>query len=105
MVEGLAGLRRLPGLRVDRDEVQTNIFFVDVVSDALTAAEFVAALAARGVRLNPPRGNSRTVRFVANAGVTTADIDETLAIVTQVLAEAEAERGRHEPAVPQADVA
>jgi threonine aldolase len=83
-----AGLRQLPGLRVDRDEVQTNIFFVDVISDQVTASEFANGLRERGVLTNPPRTGSRTVRFVTHDGITAADIDAAIAAATDVLTSA-----------------
>jgi threonine aldolase len=97
-----AGLCQLPGLKVDRDEVQTNIFFVDIVSDRVSAAEFAAGLRAGGVLVNPPRTGSRTVRFVTHDGITTSDIDAALAVATRVLNGADAmvdERVRYEAAV------
>lgn len=94
-----AGLRRLPGIQVDREEVQTNIFFVDVISDQVTAREFVAGLHASGVRVNPPRAASRTVRFVAHDGITVNDIDAALAAAEAVLASVVNERVRDAAAV------
>ncbi|MGH2602786.1 MAG: threonine aldolase family protein, partial [Dehalococcoidia bacterium] len=94
-----AGLRRLPGIRVDRDEVQTNIFFVDVVGDQVTGREFVEGLRARGVLVNPPRAASRTVRFVTHAGITTDDIDAALSAAEDVLAGAVQERAKYEAVV------
>jgi threonine aldolase len=83
-----AGLRRLSGLRVDRDEVQMNIFFVDLVTEALTPAQFTAALKERGVLISTPYGAGRTMRLVTHYGITSADIDAALAAIEQVLATA-----------------
>lgn len=80
-----AGLRHLPGLIVDREEVQTNIFFVDIVGERVSAAQFAAGLRAGGVLINPPRTGSRTVRFVTHDGITTSDIDSVLAVAARVL--------------------
>jgi threonine aldolase len=73
------GLRDISGIRVDRDNVQTNIFFVDIVSATVTAAEFVQGLAKRDVLINAPRAGSSTVRFVTNSGVSRTQIDEAVA--------------------------
>jgi threonine aldolase len=80
------GFRAIPGMKVDREETQTNIFFADVVSDRLTAAAFTEAMKANGVLVNAPRRNSNTIRFVTNAGVNRSDIEETLSIVRRLLA-------------------
>jgi threonine aldolase len=80
-----AGFRTIPALKVDRAEIQTNIFFVDVLSDTLPAAAFSEAMKVNGVLVNAPRRNSKTIRFVANAGVSRSDIDETVAIARRLL--------------------
>jgi threonine aldolase len=93
------GLRRLPGLRLDREEVQTNIFFVTLVTDAPTPREFAAALRERGILVSAPRGASRTLRLVTHYGVTREDIETTLAAVEEVLRDGGA------PAEQEAEVA
>jgi threonine aldolase len=80
-----AGFRTIPALKVDRDEIQTNIFFADVLSDTLPAVAFSEAMKANGVLVNAPRRNSKTIRFVANAGVSRSDVEETVAIARRLL--------------------
>jgi threonine aldolase len=82
------GLRQLPGLRVDRDEVQMNIFFIDLVADALTPRQFTAALKERGILVSTPYGTGRRMRLVTHYGITAADIEAALVAFTAVLAEA-----------------
>ena len=82
------GLRQLPDLRVDRDEVQMNIFFIDLVTDALTPRQFTAALKERGILVSTPYGTGRRMRLVTHYGITSTDIDAALAAFAAVLAEA-----------------
>jgi len=79
------GVRRLAGLALDREEVQTNIFFVDMVTDAITPAQFVAALAERGVLVSAPRGQSRRLRLVTHYGVTSDGVRQALQIMGEIL--------------------
>jgi threonine aldolase len=79
------GLRRLPGLAIDRDDVQMNIFFIDLVTDALTPAQFTAALKAEGILVSTPYGAGRRMRLVTHYGITRADIERTLAVVERTL--------------------
>jgi threonine aldolase len=88
------GLRRFPQLAVDRDAVQTNIFFATLVTDTLTPRAFVAALRARSILVSPPRGAGRTIRLVTHFGVTREDIATTLGAVAQILAEDDAPSGQ-----------
>lgn len=87
------GLRAMPGLIVDRGTVDTNIFYVDIVRDDMTAAEFTDRIRAAGVRVNQPSGGRRTVRFVTHYGIEADDVESALAIVADVL-------GAPSPAVP-----
>ena len=64
-----------------------------------SVGELAAGLRERDVLVNPPRANSRTVRFVTHDGITAADIDEALAAAAEVLAGATQERVRDEAAV------
>jgi threonine aldolase len=80
-----AGLRRLPGIAVDRDEVQMNLFFFDLVTDALTPAQFTAALQQEGILISTPYGASRRMRVVTHYGITAADIDRVLAVTERIL--------------------
>jgi threonine aldolase len=88
------GLRRLPGLKLDRDEVQTNIFFVTLTADTLTPAQFTAALRTNGVLVSTPRGGGRTFRMVTHYGITRDDIQTAITAAEQALS------GAVEGAVP-----
>jgi threonine aldolase len=79
------GVRRLPGLAVDREEVQTNIFFVDIVDPTVDPAQFVQALAARGVLVSAPRGQGRRLRLVTHYGVTQDDVRRAVEAMAEVL--------------------
>jgi threonine aldolase len=72
------GMRRFPALDVDRDEVQTNIFFADLSSERLTPAQFVATLKERGILVSAPRGTSRRLRFATHYGIIQASVQLVL---------------------------
>jgi threonine aldolase len=79
------GLREMTGLLVDRETVETNIFYVDVVRDDMSAADFVDRLKAAGVLVNRPAVGRRTVRFVTHYGIEASDVEAALSIVADVL--------------------
>jgi threonine aldolase len=79
------GLRGLPGLVVDREIVETNIFYVDVVRDDMTAGEFVDRLGEAGLLINRPSAGRRTVRFATHYGIETGDIENAISIVASAL--------------------
>jgi threonine aldolase len=78
-------IREVDGLRVDRESVQMNIFYVEVVSDQLSAQEFAALLRERGVLVNSPAPGRRTVRFATHYGIDASDIDEAIARIREVM--------------------
>jgi threonine aldolase len=78
------GLARLPGLRLDRDQIETNIFYVEVERSGETAAAFADRLAEAGVRVNRPGRGRHTIRFVTHDGIEAADIDEALARAARI---------------------
>jgi threonine aldolase len=80
-----AGIARLPGLALDRAVVETNIFYVEVVREGLTAQAFVDRLGELGVVVNRPSAGRRTVRFVTHLGIEREDIDRALAIIAEAL--------------------
>lgn len=80
-----AGLRRIPGLRLDRAEVETNIFFVDIVDEAVSPQQFVGALRERGILVSAPLGASRRVRLVTHQGVSAEDIATVLATIADLM--------------------
>jgi threonine aldolase len=75
-----AGLQVLQGLRLDREQIETNIFYAEIDRDDLTAHEFVARLREGDVLVNPPARSRRSIRFVTHLGITAADIDRALAV-------------------------
>jgi threonine aldolase len=77
------GLARLPGIVLDPARVQTNIVIFGLADGALSAAEFVAGLAARGVKIGAIGG--RRFRAVTHYGVETGDIDRALTAAQAVL--------------------
>ena len=62
-----------------------NIFFVDLVTDAMTPAEFTAALKAEGILVSTPYGSGRRMRLVTHYGITRADIERTLTVIERLL--------------------
>jgi threonine aldolase len=86
-----AGLAALRGLRVDRDRVETNIFFLAVDRPDIDVASFAAELARRDVLVNPPSRGRRTVRFVTHLGVERTDIETALAVAADVAGAASAQ--------------
>jgi threonine aldolase len=78
------GLARLPGIALDPAQVQTNIVIFALEADALPVPEFVAGLAARGVKVGAIGG--RRFRAVTHYGVDSGNIDRALIAVGAVLA-------------------
>lgn len=72
------GLRSIPGIKVDREAVETNIFYADILRDDMTAPEFVDRLREHGVHINRPASGRRTVRFVTHYGIEADDIDTAI---------------------------
>ena len=75
LAEGLASLE---GLSVDPRRIRTNIVFVDVVQEDLTAAELSASLADGGVRVLPL--GPRQIRAVTHRHIRSGDIDRALEV-------------------------
>lgn len=78
------GLARLPGIVLDPAQVQTNIVIFALAEDVLSTAEFVAGLAARGVKMGSIGG--RRFRAVTHYGVGAGDIARALDAARAVLA-------------------
>ncbi len=76
------GLAEIPGIRVDRDAVQTNLFFFDTSDTGLEPAAIEAGMRARGVRLHAwgPR-----IRVVTHLGVSRADAEHTVEAMREVV--------------------
>jgi threonine aldolase len=79
------GLAALPGLRLDRDVVETNIFLVESSEPNLPIGTFAEALKAAGVLVNIPSRGRRGVRFVTHYGIEPEHIDEVLAIAGDIV--------------------
>ncbi len=80
------GLSTLPGIAIDTAAVETNIILFDVAGTGMTADEWCAAMAARGVRMGSI-GGPTTVRAVTHLDVDTAGIDRAIAAARAVIAE------------------
>ena len=72
------GLSSLPGIVVDRPDVETNIFYAGVERDDLDVATFARRLVEEGVLVNPPSRGRKVVRFVTHFGIENDDIDAAL---------------------------
>jgi len=77
------GLSRLPGVRVNLKNVQTNIVFFDVQQTSRTAAEISAALAKRHILANPT--GKFTIRMLTHCDVDRAGIERALGAFGEVL--------------------
>jgi threonine aldolase len=77
------GLAPLPGVLLDPATVETNIVIFALAPGAPEPGDFVAALAARGVRLGAIGG--RRFRAVTHYGIEAADIDRAIAAAQAVL--------------------
>jgi threonine aldolase len=77
------GLATLPGIGLDPARVQTNIVIFELAPDALTPAEFVTALAAKGVKLGAIGG--RRLRAVTHHGIGSDDIEHAISSAQRVL--------------------
>jgi len=78
------GLACLPGILLDPARVVTNIVLFGLAPDTLSAAEFVAGLAAHGVRMGAV--GPRQVRAVTHYGIEAQDIEYALAVARAVVA-------------------
>jgi threonine aldolase len=79
------GLRKLPGVTADRDDVQTNIFFIHLGPPAPSAGELSARLRERGVLCGAAKDGSPIIRLVTHYGIERADVERALEIFADVL--------------------
>lgn len=79
------GLGALPGITLDRDVVETNIFFIDLDEGAPAPRDLAAQLREAGVLVSPPLGASRRIRLVTHYGITAEDIDYVVAVTARIL--------------------
>ena len=80
LARGLVGIN---GIKIDPEEVVTNIVLFDVASTPMDADTFAERLAPAGVLLIP--FGPTTLRAVTHLDVTTAEIDKALEIIQQFL--------------------
>lgn len=73
-----AGLAQLPGLRLDREVVETNIFLVESDREDMTIQAFARALGEHAVLVNVPGAGRRAVRFVTHFGIESDDIKRAI---------------------------
>ncbi len=78
------GLAVTSGVVLDPQTVQTNIVYFDLAPGKISAPELSAALAQRGVLMNPT--GSHRLRAVTNYQVSSTDIETVLGAVAEVLA-------------------
>ena len=76
-----AGLAEL-GWRIDRDDVETNIFFASPPPD-FDIADMVSRLGLLGVRVGHPY-SGRAIRFVTHYGIGEGDVERALDAVARV---------------------
>lgn len=77
-----AALAGLPGVVLDPSTVETNIILIGFDHPRLTIAQFLAALAARGVLALAVFGG---IRFVTHLDVDDADVDRAIAAARSIL--------------------
>ena len=85
------GLAAIDGVLLDPDQVQTNIIYFDLDEARMDAAGLSAALAERGVLMNPT--GSHRLRAVTNYQVSAADVETVLGAIEDVLAHGERATG------------
>ena len=77
------GLANIEGIKVDPDSIQTNIVIFEIEPSVGTAPEVLQALAEAGVKVTPSR--AQTLRMVTHRQVDSADVEEALARVSEVV--------------------
>jgi threonine aldolase len=78
LADGLRGL----GWWIDRETIQTNVFFARPPDDVDTASMMIA-LEAAGLRVASPY-TDRSMRLVTHYGITSEDIDVALAAFSAI---------------------
>jgi len=72
------GLRRLPGVTIDRDEVTTNMLFIKLEAPAPTAKEVSAKLKEQNILCGAAKDGSPVMRLVTHYGIEREDIDRAV---------------------------
>jgi len=75
------GLRDIPGIQIDRDEIQTNMFYLSVDGGPDLVAHFARSLAEHGVLVNH---DIHSIRLVTHYGIEARDITRTVEICQNV---------------------
>lgn len=78
-----AGLAEISGLKINPEEVETNIVRLDVAGTGMTGEEFCAELKLRGILASP--FGPTIVRLVTHKDVSRADMEKTLSVISQML--------------------
>ena len=73
-----AGLRRIPGVSIDRDDVQMNMFFIRLGGLGPQREGAVGAPARAGHPLRRGQGRQPGMRLVTHYGIEQADIDRVI---------------------------
>ncbi|MER9592870.1 hypothetical protein NKI94_29470 [Mesorhizobium australicum] len=76
-------IRAIPGIRVEPPVIETNMVFFRLERDDLSAADFLAALSHRGVRMGTLRDG--VVRAVLHYLVSDDNVDATAVAIRSVL--------------------
>ncbi len=77
------GIHRLPGIKLDPKEVETDIIIFGVEHPHLSAADLLEKLEQKGIlALSVPQG----IRFVTNRGIDDEDIERTITAFTNIFA-------------------
>jgi len=79
------GLRKIPGVAIDRDEVTTNIFFIQLSPPAPSAKELSAKLRERGVFCGAAKDGSPIIRLVTHYGIEREDVDRAIELFAEAL--------------------
>ncbi len=78
-------IAQTPGLAIDLSTVQTNIVVFELTRPNLKPADFLARLAAEGVKVSSFPGTAR-LRAVTHYGIERADIEAAIAAIRRVMA-------------------
>jgi threonine aldolase len=73
-----AGLGRIPGVSIDRDDVQMNMFFIRLNVPGVTAKDLSARLKEQNILCGAAKDGSPVMRLVTHYGIEQADIDRTI---------------------------
>lgn len=77
-------LREIPAIQVDRQEIQTNIFFIELQSEKIQPRALAAALRDRGILVSP-RGETRMMRMVTHYGIMQEDVRYAASAMRELL--------------------